>query len=141
MAVTTKGKALMDSHMSRQSMQRAFDAVTKDYKTFRIVIDGSLNEGKHVKKGKDIVSVIKKTITALRTKDKEIEQVKIKFTICDSSTLFNYGDYSARYEQIKHELREWLGDAVSLHPDITHKKSYDFQVLIEGCVGEKEFWK
>ena len=141
MAVTTKGKALMDSHMSRQSMIRAADAVTKDYKSFRIVFDGSLNEGKHVKKGKDIVSVIKKTITALRTKDKKIEQVKVKFTIRDSSTLFNYGDYSARYEQIKQELRDWLGDAVSLHPDITHEKSYDFQVLIEGSVGEKEFWQ
>ena len=141
MAVTTKGKALMDTHMSRQSMQRAFDAVTKDYKSFRIVFVGSLNEGKHVKKGKDIVSVIKKTITALRTKDKKIEQVKIKFTIRDSSTLFNYSDYSARYEQIKQELREWLGDAVSLHPDITHEKSYDFQVLVEGSVGEKEFWQ
>ena len=141
MAVTTKGKALMDSHMSRQSMIRAADAVTKDYKTFRILIDGSLNEGKHVKKGKDIVSVIKKTITALRTKDKKIEQVKIKFTIRDSSTLFNYSEYSTRYEQIKKELREWLGDAVSLHPDLTHEKSYDFQVLVEGSVGEKEFWQ
>lgn len=138
---TVKGRALMDTQMSRQSMQRAFDAVTKDYKTFRFVMEGGLNEGKHVRKGKDLVSVIKKTITALRTKDKKIEQVKIKFTIRDSSTLFNYSDYSARYEQIKQELREWLGDAVSLHPDITHEKSYDFQVLIEGCIGEKEFWQ
>ena len=141
MAVTTKGKALMDSHMSRQSMQRAFDAVTKDYKTFRFVMEGGLNEGKHVRKGKDLVSVIKKTITALRTKDKKIEQVKIKFTIRDSSTMLNYSEYSTRYEQIKKELREWLGDAVSLHPDLTHEKSYDFQVLVEGSVGEKEFWQ
>ena len=122
-------------------MQRAFDAVTKDYKTFRFVMEGGLNEVKHVRKGKDLVSVIKKTIAALRTKDKKIEQVKIKFTIRDSSTMLNYSEYSTRYEQIKKELREWLGDAVSLHPDLTHEKSYDFQVLVEGSVGEKEFWQ
>ncbi len=140
MAVTTKGKALMDTHMSRQSMQRAVDAVTKDYKTFSFVVPGGLEASKR-KGAIDIVSAIKKTIETIRTPNKKIEKVEIVFVVRDSSTIFNYGEHSARYEQIKQELREYLGDAVRLNPSLTHEKSYDFNVLVEGNFSEKEFWQ
>ena len=147
MAVTTKGKALMDTHMSRQSMQRAVDAVTKDYKTFSFVVPGGLEASKR-KGAIDIVSAIKKTIETIRGWYDDvprtpvvIEKVEIVFVVRDSSTIFNYGEHSARYEQIKKDLREYLGDAVRLNPSLSHEKSYDFNVLVEGNFCEKEFWQ
>ena len=141
MAVTTKGRALMDSSMSRQSMIRAADAVTKNYKTFSFTVSGGLNDGKGHKAKKGIVHAIKKTIDTLRDPKKNLEFVTVRLTVRDSSTIFNYGEYSARYEQIKQELREHFGDAVPLHPNINHEKSYEFNVLVEGEFSEKEIWE
>ena len=140
MAVTTKGKALMDTHMSRQSMQRAVDAVTKDYKTFKLAVPGGLEASKR-KGAVDIVSIVKATIEGLKTRKKKIEKVYLNFTVRDSSTLFNYGEHSARFEQIKKELRDWLGSNVALNTTLCHEKSYDFNVVIEGSLCEKEFWQ
>ena len=141
MAVTTKGRALMDTSMSRQSMIRAANAVTKNYKTFSFTVSGGLNDGKHNKGKKGIVHAIEKTIDTLKDPKKKLEFVTVRLTIHDSCTIFNYSEYSARYEQIKQELREYLGDAVPLHTSINHEKSYDFNVVIEGEVSEKEIWE
>ena len=139
MSVTVKGKALMDVHMSRQSMDRAAQAVTKNYKKFKLVVPGGLAASKR-KRPVDIVPAIPKTIDSIRDPKKKMEKVELYFVVRDSSTMFNYGDHSARYEQIKKELREYLEPAI-LNPYLSHEKSYDFEVYIEGTLSEKEFWQ
>ena len=141
MASTPKPKALVDQNMARQSMKRAADAVTKNYKTFSMTIPGGLHDGKNTKNKKGLVDTLKKTIEALKDPKKKLEFVTVRLTIRDSSTIFNYADASSRYEQIKQELRNWLTDSVSLHANIKHEKSYEFCVYVEGEISEKEIWE